>query len=141
MTGAGRVGLAASGVLAALLTVAAIEPGGIASAWPGEWEISRSATGTNPQRVCLADPAFLARWEHRRSSCSVSKLTERANLETFDYHCSRGGFGRSDVTLLTPRSLRIRTQGILDGLPFDETLHARWVKRCGSVKQALTVLR
>ena len=141
MTGVGRIGLATSGVLGALLIMAAIEPGGIASAWTGIWEISHSATGANPQRVCLADPAFLARWEHRRASCSVSKLTEHANVETFDYHCSRGGFGRSDVVLLTPRSLRIRTQGILDGLPFDETLYARWVKTCGSAKRAATLMR
>lgn len=132
MTGALRIKVMAMAGLAALLTGASPRPGGLASAWPGMWEISRSATGTNPQRVCLVDPAFFARWEHRAATCAVNKLTERANLATYDYRCVGGGFGRSDITLLTPRSLRIRTQGILDGLPFDDTLHARWVRHCPS---------
>jgi len=141
MTRGFRIGLATAGALCALGIGAAIKPGGLASAWPGLWEISRSATGVNPQRVCLADLGFLARWEHRRASCSVTKLTEKANLETFDYQCGAGGFGRTDITLLTPRSLRIRTQGISNGLPFDETLQARWVRQCNGVKPVLTQYR
>ena len=141
MTRGLRIGLATAGALGALGIGAAIQPGGLASAWPGLWEISRSATGVNPQRVCLADLGYLARWEHRRASCSVTKLIEKANLETVDYQCSVGGFGRTDITLLTPRSLRIHTQGISNGLPFDEVLQARWVKRCGNVKPALTQYR
>lgn len=127
-----RIRVVAMAVLGALLTGATTQPGGLASAWPGMWEISRSATGANPQRVCLADPAYFARWEHRATTCAVNKLTERANLVTYDYRCVGGGFGRSDIALLTPRSLRIRTQGILDGLPFNDTLHARWVRQCPS---------
>ena len=41
------------------------------------------------------------------------------------------GFGQSKVTLLTPRSMRIETQGISGNLPFNYQLHARRVGDCG----------
>ena len=40
------------------------------------------------------------------------------------------GFGHSEVTLLTPRSLRIATQGISDGLPFNYVLQAHRIADC-----------
>jgi len=47
-----------------------------------------------------------------------------------NYNCADGGFGRSAVTLLTPRSLTIDTQGISGGLPFHYKLYARRMGDC-----------
>ena len=47
-----------------------------------------------------------------------------------DYSCGGAGFGHSEITVLTPRSLRIETQGISDGLPFNYVLQARRVDDC-----------
>ena len=121
----------AVGALVALAgAVKMIQPGGIASAQPGLWDISRSASGANPVHICLTDVASLAQWEDRNDRCTRVQLTEQANVVTFDYRCSGGGFGRAEFTLLTPRSLRVRTQGISQRLPFDDTLHARRVGNC-----------
>ena len=46
------------------------------------------------------------------------------------YRCTGRDFGRSKLTVLTPRSLRIETQGISDGLPFNYVLQARRVGGC-----------
>ena len=46
------------------------------------------------------------------------------------YSCPGGGFGRSTLTMITPRSLRIETQGISDNLPFNYVLQARRVGDC-----------
>ena len=117
-------------VAALSLGGATVKPGGIAAAQPGLWDISQSATGTNATRLCLADPAVLAQWEHRAASCTRTQISEKANMVTFEYRCVGGGFGRSDVTLLTPRSLRLETQGISGGLPFGYKLYARRVGMC-----------
>lgn len=130
MTGVGRrVGLATL-ACASLALIAAVRSGGISSAEPGAWEVSLSATGAHAQRVCIADPASLAQWESRGASCVREKIAEQANQVTFQYRCASGDFGRSDMTLLTPRSLRIATQGISGGLPFGYQLYARRMGIC-----------
>ena len=47
-----------------------------------------------------------------------------------DYSCGPAGFGHSEVNVLTPRSLRIATQGISDGLPFNYVLQAHRIADC-----------
>ena len=127
--------VAACSAVALTAAVRAVQPGGIAAAQPGLWDVSRSATGANPVRICLADPASLVHWEDRSANCKRDLLTEQANVVTFDYRCTGGAFGRAEVTLLTPRSLKVHTQGISGGLPFDDTLYAR---RAGNCPQTLS---
>jgi hypothetical protein len=47
-----------------------------------------------------------------------------------EYSCGGAGFGHSEIDVITPRSLRIATQGISDGLPFNYVLQARRVDDC-----------
>jgi hypothetical protein len=46
------------------------------------------------------------------------------------YTCGAAGFGRTQIDVLTPRSLRISTQGISDGLPFNYVMQARRMGDC-----------
>lgn len=101
----------------------------LAMAGQGEWEIGKTA-GRAGERVCLADPAMLMQWEHRGKQCSrviVASSIDRAEVH---YTCVGGGFGSSRVQVLTPRSIKIETQGIADGLPFGYLVHARRVGAC-----------
>lgn len=116
------VGLAAGAALAAPLAL-----NGVAG---GRWEVSRSAQGTRGVKVCAPDPATLAQWEHRGSPCTRVVLSERGSETVIHYTCPAGDFGRSKLTVLTPRSLRIETQGIHRGEPFFYHLHARRVGDC-----------
>jgi len=52
------------------------------------------------------------------------------------YTCARGGFGRSKIDVLTPRSIRIETQGIADDLPFNYVIQARRVGECSQRQSA-----
>lgn len=100
-----------------------------AMAGPGEWEIGKTAGGAG-ERVCLPDPAMLMQWEHRGKQCTrviVASSLDRAEVH---YTCVGGGFGTSRVQVLTPRSIKIDTQGIADGLPFAYLVHARRVGNC-----------
>ena len=123
----GRVQLSAIGI-AGLALAAAGTPSVLSQVAAGEWQISRAGHPT--VRLCVADPGMLAQFEHRGGNCTRMVVRHTASAATISYSCSGGGFGRSDVTLLTPRSLRIETQGISANAPFNYTIQARRVGDC-----------
>jgi hypothetical protein len=122
--------------LLALLTAsgvafAATVPRALAPAMGGLWEVSRNAAGHNPTRICVASPDLLAQFEHRQQRCTRTVVSDRGSETLISYNCPGGGFGQSKMTLITPRTLRIETQGIAQNLPFHYQLHARRVGDCG----------
>lgn len=98
----------------------------------GQWAVSRSADGHDPVSVCLADPTALAQWEQRQGRCTSVVISEVGNKAVIHYTCADGGFGRSQLTQITPRTLRIETQGISSSYPFRYTLHARRTGDCAA---------
>ena len=119
-----RIGLAATVFVAASLGAATL-PRALAPASGGLWEVSTSATGHNPTRLCVASPDILAQYEHRNGRCTRTVIRDSGTNAEISYTCADGGCGRSVVTLVTPRSLTIDTQGISGGLPFHYKLYAR----------------
>jgi hypothetical protein len=109
---------------------AASVPRALAPASGGLWEVSRSATGHNPTRICVATPDLLAQFEHRQQRCARNVVSDSGSETLISYNCPSGGFGQSKMTLITPRTLRIETQGISDNLPFHYQLHARRIGTC-----------
>lgn len=97
---------------------------------PGLWEVGKSASGNGSQRRCLADPSILAQWEHVGDQCTRVVVSTGTSSSEVHYTCTSGDFGTSHIRLLTPRSVRIETQGIAKGFPFGYTLHARRVGNC-----------
>ncbi len=116
--------------LVLLLSVAAAGPRALAGASGGLWQVGLSAKGAPEKSLCVADPVSLGQWEHRGGQCRRSILSDSGSKAVIDYSCADGGFGRSEMTLLTPRTLRIATQGIAGGAPFNYVLHARRVGNC-----------
>ena len=111
-------------------SAAAAVPAALRGVAPGRWEVSRSATGASPVRLCVTDVAVLAQFEHRAEACTRVVLSEKAGEVIIHYTCPAGDFGRTKMTILTPRSLRLSSQGIRRGEPFDYTLHARRTGSC-----------
>ena len=126
-----RLILAAVATASASLLIAAQQPAALAPAKPGLWEIGGLPGVKAPPQECVADVLALARFEHRKGNCSSKVIRDGASSAVIEYSCGGAGFGRSQVDVLTPRSLRIRTQGISDGLPFNYVLQARRVGDCG----------
>jgi hypothetical protein len=126
--------LAAAGlavtVTAAVTPGAAEQPPSIAQAQPGLWEISGAPGANAPSRQCVADIAALARFEHRAKSCAAKVLKNSGSMTSIEYSCGGAGFGHSEIQTITPRSLRISTQGISDGLPFNYVLQAHRIDDC-----------
>jgi len=108
--------------------VAASSPSMLTTAAGGLWEIERS--GSQPNRRCVARVAELAQLEHRGGACTRVVIREGASSATIHYTCPNAGFGESEMTLITPRSMRIKTQGISRGAPFNYVVQARRVGDC-----------
>ena len=131
MTRIGPLALAVAGAAGALALIAAAQPSALLQTQPGLWEISGAPGANGPVRQCVADVASLARFEHRAKNCTAKVLKDSNGSVAIDYTCGGAGFGHSEIDVITPRSLRISTQGISDGLPFNYVLQARRVDDCG----------
>lgn len=127
MNRAMRIGLLG---LLCLSATAASPPRALAPAAGGLWEVATDATGHNPARICVPSPDVLAQFEHRNGRCTRVVISDAGTDAVIHYTCADGGFGQSKVTLITPRTLRIDTQGISGGLPFHSILHARRMGDC-----------
>jgi hypothetical protein len=126
----------AAAALAGAAVMAATRPAAFAQTAPGMWEISGYPGAKSPTRECIGNLALLAQYEHRHQNCSSSVVSDRAPSSVIQYSCPGRGFGRTTVTMITPRSLRIETQGISDNLPFNYVLQARRVGDCPSHSSA-----
>ena len=118
------------GFAATCAAFAAAQASVLAQVQPGLWEISGAPGAHIPIRQCVGDIAALARFEHRSSNCTSRVLKDAGSSTEIDYSCAGAGFGHSQIDVLTPRSLRISTQGISGGLPFNYVLQAHRVDDC-----------
>lgn len=128
-----RPALIALPVMLPLLSAAVPAASVLSQAKPGLWEVSGAPGTKAPVRQCVADIAALAQYEHRARTCTHSVLSDGERTSVIQYSCGGAGFGRSDVHLITPRSLTISTQGISDNLPFNYVLQAHRVGDCSKV--------
>ena len=120
-------------ILAALMAAPAgahlaSPPPGLAEVHGGLWEIVGAPGGA--ARQCVSDVLKLAQFEHRTRNCSRT-VSNKPGSSIVTYNCGPGDFGQSQVDVLTPRSLRVRTQGIADQMPFNYVFQARRVGDCG----------
>lgn len=125
-----RIGAVALSTLVATAAVGAVGPRALAPAAGGLWAVSPDATGRDAEQVCVASPKALALWEHRNGRCTPEIISDQGAVARIRYTCTDGGFGDTKVTLITPRTLRIETQGISGGLPFHYQRHARRMGDC-----------
>ena len=125
------LGLAAPiGVAAAL--IAASQPLALDGTKPGLWELAGLPGASAPTRACITDVQALTRLEHRTRSCTSKVISDDGRSTVVEYSCGPAGFGHSKVEVITPRSLKISTQGISDALPFNYTLQAHRVGECAA---------
>ena len=123
--------VAGPAALAACALIAAREPSALAQATAGLWEIDGLPGGKPPIEQCIANVAMLAQFEHRgRQHCTRSLISDSPTSSVVQYSCGAADFGRSKIDVITPRSLRISTQGISENLPFNYVLEARRVGDC-----------
>lgn len=121
----------AAAILLPGAAIAARLPSALAQVDGGVWEVSGAPGTQQPIRQCFADILTLAQFEHRGRSCSRTLLSDKDRTAVINYSCGPADFGQSQIDVLTPRSLRIATQGISDQLPFNYVIQAHRVGDCG----------
>jgi hypothetical protein len=132
MIGVKKLAVLGVGGAALLLTLAAAaqRPASLAAVEGGQWEIDRLGPGERP-KLCISDPMVFASFEHRGKTCTRVVISDGPGGAVIHYTCAGGGFGQSTVKALTPRSLRVETQGIADNAPFQYVFQARRIGPCG----------
>ena len=109
---------------------AAQKPGVLGESEPGLWELT-GVPGARPRvRECLGNLATLAQYEHRARGCKATTLSDTGKVSVIHYTCAGSDFGHTSIKVITPRNLKVDTQGISDGLPFAYTIEARRVGEC-----------
>lgn len=108
----------------------AAPPSALAPVAGGLWEISGAPGSQAPLRQCVGDILTFAQFEHRNRNCSRRVITDKSSSTVINYSCGPADFGESEIDVITPRSLRISTQGISAQLPFNYVLQARRVGDC-----------
>lgn len=122
--------LAFASAIAALAPAPAPQRAVLSQASGGLWEISGAPGAKAPVRQCIADLAVLAQFEHRGRNCKRTIVHDDGSSASIHYSCGGADFGDSQIDVLTPRSLRISTQGISGSLPFNYVLQARRIGDC-----------
>lgn len=122
--------LAIAASAGALVLAAAAKPPALAEVKPGLWALSGLPGTKAPAHLCIADIQQLTRYEHRERSCTSSTISDNGRSAVIEYSCGGAGFGRTKIDVITPRTVKISTQGISDSLPFNYTLDAHRLGDC-----------
>jgi hypothetical protein len=97
----------------------------------GQWRIGERGDKTGGRSLCVRDVASLVQIHHAGAQCSRFVIDNQPSRATVHYTCPAAGHGRTTVTVETSHAMTVETQGIADGLPFQEEY---WVRRVGSCK-------
>ena len=117
-------------LVGAAVLVGAAAPASLSGVSGGLWEVSGVPGTKVPLRQCIANVLMLSQVEHRGHNCRRTIVSDNGSSTVVSYSCAGAGFGRSQIDVLTPRSLRISTQGISDQLPFGYTVQAHRIGDC-----------
>lgn len=126
----GLMGFAIGAALIGMQAARAVQAAPLAQLAPGEWQL-KEIGGTDVRSVCAADPGALLQVQQPGQACARTVVDSAGRSLTVHYSCGGRGHGRSVLTVHTPRSIRLETQGIATGMPFNTDYDGRFVGPCG----------
>ncbi|WP_375286709.1 DUF3617 domain-containing protein [Sphingomonas sp.] len=131
------IGRAAFAVSALLAGAAAGAQGGsvLAGVVPGEWALHDIGQRGTARQICVRDPAQLVHVNHPTGACRRSLVSREGRVTTIRYVCPGLGNGITRLTMESSSIVRIQTQGLVRGAPFDRDMEAR---RTGACRRGLT---
>ncbi|MEO9132797.1 MAG: hypothetical protein ABI240_16550 [Sphingomonas sp.] len=98
----------------------------------GQWQLKEPGTAAVARSLCISEPAVLLQLGHSGAQCSRFVIADTPDAATVHYTCPGAGHGRTTIAMETPRLLRIQTQGIAGGAPFDLDYEGRRIGACGT---------
>ena len=96
---------------------------------PGQWQL-KEADGGGTRSLCLGNPATLLQIRHGSAQCSHFVVENSKQVATIHYTCPGHGYGRTTISVETPRLVRVDTQGVADGAPFADVMEGRRTGAC-----------
>lgn len=98
----------------------------------GEWQVHEVGTQTPVRAICVRDPRRLLQIEHAGAQCTHRTIAAGAKAATVRYTCPGAGAGTTELAVESGTSIRLHTQGVSRGAPFDATYEARFAGACGA---------
>ena len=103
----------------------------LATIEPGQWQLTDTASDAG-RSLCVRDPRALLQLGHADTAqCSRFVVSQSPRELTVHYTCPGAGHGHTTIGIVTPRSIKLETQGIAGGLPFQHSYAGRRVGACG----------
>ncbi len=97
---------------------------------PGSWALHEIGAAGGNRAICVRDPGMLVQVHHVSAACNRILVSEGPRTLTVQYTCPGQGHGRTTITVENPNLLRIQTQGLAGGAPFDVDYEARRGGEC-----------
>ncbi|MFV0622812.1 DUF3617 domain-containing protein [Sphingomonas sp. ac-8] len=97
---------------------------------PGQWLVRERGAKTGGRSLCLRDASGFFQMRHPGAQCSRFVVANEATRATVHYTCPGAGHGRTTLTVETPHSITVETQGIASGMPFQDEYQIRRVGGC-----------
>lgn len=97
----------------------------------GQWQLRETSDG-GVRSVCVSKPESLLQIRHSGVQCSRFVLENSQDVTTIRYTCPSQGHGRTTVSVETPRLMRLSTQGMAQGAPFQLEFEGRRTGACAA---------
>lgn len=104
--------------------------GALSQVQVGQWQLHEVGAKTPPQAVCAPDVKRLLQIQHGAASCSFRTISDEGSAATVRYVCPGAGNGTTELKVESRTILRLHTQGVARGAPYDVTYEARYAGAC-----------
>lgn len=92
---------------------------------PGEWQLHEIGESAPNRMICVRSADQLVQLQHGAAECERLAGSQDGKRAVVSYRCPAHGHGRTVITEESDALLRIQTQGIADGAPFNVDYEAR----------------
>lgn len=100
----------------------------------GLWTLTTQDNAGTARTMCLGDRTALLQVQHGSAPCQRFIVSNEPTSVTVHYSCKGAGSGRTTLRVETPRLVRIDTQGIDRGSPFEFTMEGRRTGMCSGTR-------
>lgn len=119
--------IAAAGTGAIAQEVRMVALGGVER---GAWTLHEIGSNNPARAVCVHDPRMLLQLIHGPAQCEQYVIEDQPNRVTVQYRCPGQGYGRTTIKVEDRNLIRLQTQGLMKGAPFDFDYEGRRTGKC-----------
>lgn len=96
----------------------------------GAWSLHEIGNAASARAICVRDPRLLLQLIHGSAQCTQYVIEDRPNSLTVQYSCPGQGYGRTTIKVEDRNLIRLQTQGLVKGAPFDFDFEGRRTGKC-----------